>query len=78
MSSNASAASMVPPLKRMKVEHISERPSIRERADVMVDAADAGKGEGSAILAAVSAGAVVQNAVALSRWGKRVATISSE
>ena len=59
MSSNDSAAPAEPPLKKVKVEHTSERPSVRERAEVMVD--EAATGDDEAILAARSAGAITQD-----------------
>ena len=49
MSATASAASTEPPLKKIKVEHTSERSSIGERAEVMVDDAAAGEDDDSAI-----------------------------
>jgi len=67
MSATASAASTEPPLKKIKVEHTSEGPSIGERGEVMVDEAAAGEGDDGAILAAVSAGAIALNAAARSR-----------
>ena len=53
MSANSSAASTEPPLKRIKVEHTSGGPSIRESAEVMIDGTDARDGrDDGAILAA--------------------------
>ena len=67
-SNNDSGASTQPPLKKIKVEHTSGGPSIRERAEVMVDegaGATAGDDDDDgAILAALSAGAIVQDAAA--------------
>ena len=66
MSSSDGAGSAEPPLKRIKVEHTSGGPfSVRERTEVMVHGTAAGDGrDDGAILAACSAGAIVQNAAA--------------
>ena len=62
MSSNDSAASTEPPLKRIKVEHTSEGTSVRESAEVRVDGTS--DGDDGAVLAACSAGAIVQDTAA--------------